>query len=285
MNKAELKELYGSYCDIDKLVEDIMALLTKYKHKNTEYGVCAMLKVFFENKMELINLFKKSEHYIGDLRIMFEIELERDMNGDEICSFCNRFPSAVGAKKIILKYKDEDGKTLADYMRIGIPVLTAKDLMDNNIKERLIKNTEKKNQFVISDGCTVSSNNEFKMFEKIINCFSHHPQTELGESVVEKLKQHEINEKFAATMKTSRAFNRVCMHFGVNKLPKYNKLFAQYSDMVSGLKRKMKFYMSLNPLDYLTMSFGQSWASCHTTEEVCRITTLAHIAVVQCPIC
>jgi hypothetical protein len=86
----------------------------------------------------------------------------------------------------------------------------------------------------------------------------------------EELEQYEINEKFAPTLKTSRAFNRMCTHFEVNKLPKYNKLFAQYSDMVSDTKRTMKFYMSLNPLDYLTMSFGNSWASCHTIDKTNR---------------
>ena len=70
-----------------------------------------------------------------------------------------------------------------------------------------------------------------------------------------------------AGQKTSRAFNRVCSIYGVDKLPAYNKMFAEYADMVSGLKRKLKFYISLNPLDYLTMSFGNSWSSCHTIDK------------------
>ena len=68
-------------------------------------------------------------------------------------------------------------------------------------------------------------------------------------------------------MKTSRAFNRMCSFYGVDKAPKYNKLFAQYADMVSGLKRKLKFFISVNPIDYLTMSFGVNWASCHTIDK------------------
>ena len=44
---------------------------------------------------------------------------------------------------------------------------------------------------------------------------------------------------------------------------KYNKLFAEYSDMLSDNKRKIKFYISVNPIDYLTMSVGRSWQSCH----------------------
>ena len=271
MNKAELKELYGSYCDTDKLVDDIMHLLTKYRHKNSEHGVCTMLMTFFENKIELIKLFQKSEHYIGDLRIMLDIELERDTNRNDVYYFCDRFSKSVNAKTAILEYKDEAGKTLADYMRIGIPTLTVRDLMDNNIKERLVQNTENKKQFVIQNGSTVKSNEKLQKFESAMGSFCYHTQTTFGEDMVTKFaEQHKINVKLAPTMKTSRAFNRVCAHFGVDRLPKYNKLFAQYSDMVSGLKRKMKFYISLNPIDYLTMSFGNSWASCHTIDKANR---------------
>ena len=270
MNKTELQELYGQYCDIDKLVDDIMSLLTKYRHSNTEHGVCEMLTVFFENKLELINLFAKSEHYIGDFRIMFDIELERDTRDSDVYAFCSTFANKVNAKKAILKYTDEDGKTLSDYLCTGVLTLTARDLMNDDIKERLSKNSEYQNRFVKASGCTTESDNNLRIFNDAIYMFSHHPQTELGENLANTLTQYKINKKFAETMKTSRAFNRVCSHFGVDKSPNYNKLFAQYSDMVSGLKRKMKFYMSLNPLDYLTMSFGNSWASCHTIDKTNR---------------
>lgn len=45
--------------------------------------------------------------------------------------------------------------------------------------------------------------------------------------------------------------------------PKYNKLFAEYSDMITESKRKIKFFISVNPIDYITMSTGRSWSSCH----------------------
>ena len=77
----------------------------------------------------------------------------------------------------------------------------------------------------------------------------------------------------------SRAFNKVCAYYGVDKLhPEtvegktvypYNKVFAEYADMVSDLKRKMQFIISLNPLDYLTMSNGVNWKSCHHILDGC----------------
>ena len=270
MNKTELKSAYGNYCDTDKLVDDVMRLLTKYNHRNTEEGVCALLNKFFENKKELIDLFVQSEHYIGDLRISLDVEMVRETSENEIYSFCSQFSKAVDAPKAICKYTDKHGKTLNDYLAIGIKSLTASDLMDDNIRKKLSANAKNKNAFLISDGRTVESDRVLTDFNNMISWFSRYYQSSLNENMAKKLEQYKINEKFAVNLKTSRAFNRVCAHFGVDKLPKYNKLFAQYADMISDTKRNMKFYISLNPLDYLTMSFGNSWASCHTIDKTNR---------------
>jgi hypothetical protein len=108
---------------------------------------------------------------------------------------------------------------------------------------------------------------EYDTFFGIICKFKLSTTPQLSKETVEGLTQYKINGKFVEGMKTSRAFNRVCSIYGVDKLPMYNKLFAEYADMVSGLTRKLKFYISVNPLDYLTMSFGKSWASCHTIDK------------------
>lgn len=67
--------------------------------------------------------------------------------------------------------------------------------------------------------------------------------------------------------KTSRAVNRICDYLGYTKLPEYNQKFAKYADSLSPLVIKRHTVLSINPLDYLTMSFGNSWASCHTIDK------------------
>lgn len=67
--------------------------------------------------------------------------------------------------------------------------------------------------------------------------------------------------------KTSRAVNRICEYLGYTKLPEYNREFAKYADSLSPLVIKRHTVLSINPLDYLTMSFGNSWASCHTIDK------------------
>ena len=97
MNKADLKQVWGNYCDTDKLVDDMMALLTKYHHENTEYGVCTVLNQYFVSKKQLIDLFTKSTSYIGNMRICLDVELSRNSNSREIKDFVCNFPHSVGA--------------------------------------------------------------------------------------------------------------------------------------------------------------------------------------------
>ena len=67
--------------------------------------------------------------------------------------------------------------------------------------------------------------------------------------------------------KTTRVVNKICTYLGFNKHPEYNKEFAKYADSLNPLTIKRHTILSLNPLDYLTMSFGNSWASCHTIDK------------------
>ena len=262
MKKADLKTAWGQYCDTDKLVDDVMALLTKYGHRNSEHGVCVMMNEYFTNKKDLIELFKKSEHYIGDMRMMIDIELERENSAYDIRKFCDEFPDSVKAKSVLLKFKDENGKKFEDYLRTGVKHITVKDLMKAETMAALKKATEQQTTFD-SDGATKASHEAYHGFYCTISRFRL-----ISTPTISHEDAARMDEKYNVRegMKTSRAFNRVCAFYGIDKAKKYNKLFAEYADIVSGLKRKLKYFISVNPIDYLTMSFGVNWASCHTID-------------------
>lgn len=65
----------------------------------------------------------------------------------------------------------------------------------------------------------------------------------------------------------SRVINKFCSWIGFDKLPDYNREFAKYADALNPLTITRHTVLSVNPLDYLTMSFGNSWASCHTIDK------------------
>lgn len=67
--------------------------------------------------------------------------------------------------------------------------------------------------------------------------------------------------------KASRVVNRICKYLGYDKDENYNREFAKFADGLSPLTIKRHTVLSVNPLDYLTMSFGNSWASCHTIDK------------------
>ena len=73
--------------------------------------------------------------------------------------------------------------------------------------------------------------------------------------------------KAVAGQKMSRVINKICTLLGLSKLADYNREFAKYADALNPLLIKRHTVLSVNPLDYLTMSFGNSWASCHTIDK------------------
>lgn len=266
MDKTILKGTWGQYIDTDKLVDDIRACLRKYGHPNTEHGVCTMLETFFTNKKPLIDMFVKSEHYTNDLRIVLTKEFQRECNSYNIATFCSTFSDKIQAKTILLSRKDANGKTAQDYMKLGIKSINAEDLLNEDFVSELPQINLSVKQFNYQ-GYTKESIKQHEQFYHTIREFKSIDTPTLSHNDANRLNDQCPKLKAVEGQKTSRAFNRVCALFGIDKAKNYNKLFAEYADMVSGLKRQLDYVISLNPYDYLTMSFGNSWASCHTIDK------------------
>ena len=269
MNKRELNTKWSKYCNTDKLVDDTVALLREYGHRATEEGVCAMLDKYFTNKEPLIKMFATSKNYIGDMRIVVEREFFRATNSNEINCFFNNVHGKFYLNEF-LRDKNEDGKTIFDCL------VTGKNVVDIDGLPNKKQQKEKRDvliQFNYETFNTQKSHNELTEFCNYVDFFRRMTSSSLTMDFQYK-KESPLLKKGT---KTSRAFNAVCTHYGIDKLhPEekvvngvkktvypYNKAFAEYSDLVSDLTRKMQFVISLNPLDYLTMSFGVNWISCH----------------------
>ena len=260
MNKRELKELWGKYTDTNKLVDDISELATFYGHRNTEHGICTALNTFFENKQTLIEAFKKSKYYAGNLRIILPKEMDRNISPDTIQNAVKSFCDNVDAQSAIYKYTDGDGKSMIDHMLFGESEITIDYLNDkNNIKKLNDKRSNVHNYG--SCGETIDSRNTYTRYNAAVHVLRNHYASSISQSVTDELRSYGVT--VTKGLKTSRAFNKVCETYGVHKCAGYNKYFAAYSDSVSPKVQGIDFVMSLNPYDYLTMSRGESWTSCH----------------------
>lgn len=91
-------------------------------------------------------------------------------------------------------------------------------------------------------------------------------------STISKETEEIINKDLAPLkvregQKTNKVINKICNFLGYDKHPDYNREYAKFADALNPLKIKRHTVISINPLDYLTMSFGNSWASCHTIDK------------------
>lgn len=285
MNKRELSQKWSKYCNTDKLVDDTMALLKECGHKNTEKGVCAVLDTYFTNKAPLIDMFVTSKNYIGDMRIVLEREFERSINGNEIRIFFGNVAQKFYIDEL-LKYKDDNGKSMFDYLPTGKTVFGI-DGLPNEKQQK--EHLDKMHAFNYNTKATMQSHGNRSDFMRHVDFFYRVASS----TIPRDFQIHNDSPLLKSGTKTSRAFNKVCVHYGIDKLhPEtvvaedgtqktkypYDKLFAEYSDLVSGLTRKMQFVISLNPLDYLLMSNGVNWVSCHNIRSGgCMGGTLAYM--------
>ena len=280
MTKQDLRKKWSKYCDTDKLVDDMCELLKQYRHPHTVNGVCKLLDKYFENKEPLIKLFITSNHYIGDMRISLKKEFERQISANEIRAFFCNFHEKFYTTEM-LQHTDKNGKTFLDYLTVNKNYIGLDDLPSEEKQKSRKKNLD---VFCYDNMATRESTTRYDDFCGYMRYFAGLARASVP-SDYQYNPDNEKNPMLKHGTKTSRAFNNVCKHYGADKLhpqvvmvekdeqlvPRtvypYDKLFAQYSDLVSDLKRKMDFVISLNPLDYLTMSFGVSWKSCHNIRD------------------
>ena len=276
MNKADLKQKWSKYCDTDQLVDDMMRLLRKYGHGFTEYGICIALDTYFTNKEPLIKMISGSKNYLGNMRIAVQKEFDRQLCGNEVYHFINQFERTF-PPRLLLKEKDEDNKSLSEYLLAGKNSFIVSGLPS---EEDQASKLEKMRKFDYSRNVLLDSFKNYDAYARYLRDFRDGKHSIIFNDV-----RHGNGPELKKGTKTSRAFNHVCTHYGIDKMfPEqvttvrdgqeitrtvypYDKLFAQFADLVSDLKRKLYFVISLNPLDYFTMSVGVNWRSCHHIED------------------
>lgn len=256
MNKAELSAKWGKYCDTNQLVDDVTELLNTYGHRNTEHGVCTLLDQFFTNKEELIKLISTSNHYIGNLRIKTTQSFDRAISYNQIRDFFYKHETEFLLNERLQRV-DSEGKSMTDYLKADVKHINLFDIPDNKaLKEMYAKISQFRD-----DGVTYESYNRIEQCHRYLRLFKGLRLSALYEDFIPILDKKAPTLK--AGMKTSRAFGAFCRYYGFDKRENYNKTYAKYADLVSPLKRNMDFVISANPLDYLMMSNGVSWESCH----------------------
>lgn len=209
------------------LLEDMKRLLSEYDYQYTEDALNKIIDTWATNKADLITAIKKHPNYL---------------QGKFMIVFSHNFDRTVdktainGFKKWLLN--SETCFAVREFM------------------------TEEMRNEVIDYGRKLP-NDIFCFLTEMTNMTGQY----IDDYIVERLDNISPDLHAHKGQKMSRVINKLLTYVGFNKLPDYNREFAKYADALNPLQITRHTVLSVNPLDYLTMSFGNSWASCHTIDK------------------
>jgi len=215
------------------LFKNCKDLLVEYGYPVTDNGLNKILDTWAENKADLIEMFKAHPNYIpGQFMITIDTDFRREIDVPTIV----RFWEWVGG------------------------VVTLRDEYQNPTYLKEPYNSQR-----VEQKCNYLPNAIYQM----ICC---NADVKFGTQFVSEELAAQLNEIMPeihphAGAKMSRTVNKIMQALGYANDPNYNGMFAQYADAINPVTLHKKFIISLNPLDYYRMSFGNSWASCHTIDK------------------
>lgn len=210
------------------LLTSMKKLLEKYEYVYTDAALYTIIDTWEKNKAPLINAFKKHPHYI---------------DGKFMIAFDRSYKRTLDAKAI---------KEFSDFITLYAAPACVESLPKEINDQR------------IADDCSWLPSDLWGFISKLgTYCTGRTIDEEFAtdlDAIVPAIHVHNGE-------KTSRVINRLCTYLGYHKHEDYNKKFAKFADALSPVTVTQRVILSLNPIDYLTMSFGNSWASCHTIDK------------------
>ena len=211
----------------NKIHLNIAKLLDQEEYEYQDEYISEIIDEWETNKAPLIEMFKKHPNYVeGEFMIAFDADYVRDINLRDVSNF--------------ISWIRDKTTNEPEYINAHITEQYHKDV------------------------------------DAGLYCYYHLPRciyNVLGDSLwsqqfitdymAEQLNNINPDFRCKEGMKTSRAMNKLCQYIGVDRHPYYQRKFAMFADAVNPLTITRHTVLSLNPLDYLRMSYGNSWVSCH----------------------
>lgn len=209
------------------LLTSMTNLLRTYDYDPTDEALNTIIDKWATEKEPLITAFKRHPNYLpGQFMIAFSTDFERSIN-----------PTAL--------------KAFREYIMGLVRNRTRKDALPEEIRERARR-----------EGCTYLPDRLFNFLNNLERIETRNIDDDTANRINEMLPNIRAHDG----EKTSRVMNRIFTYMNYTQDSDYNRQFARYADALSPMIIKRHTVLSLNPLDYLTMSFGNSWSSCHTID-------------------
>lgn len=210
------------------LIDEMIKLLSKYGYNYSLDALNNIIDEWAEQKSELITAFMNHPKYVeGKFMIAFSQDYQRPLDISEVLNF----------ERYIIN--------------------NAFETCENYQPEEIKKQYE----------AGVFPFTTHKVYALFADLSSNFRETYVNERMKEIVNNALPEVRIHIGEKTSRVINKICQYLGYSKHPSYNQKFARCADALNPITIKRHTIISINPLDYLTMSFGNSWSSCHTIDK------------------
>ena len=209
------------------LLKNMKNLLTEYDYYFREEALNKIIDKWATEKTSLIKAFKKHPNYV---------------KGEFMIAFSTDYHREINEPQL---------HHFSEYLEYEVVSSMYRTLPDDIDRRRA------------EDMCSYLPDKLYRLLSGLY----HYTSKVMTEEMVEVFGEAIPEIKMHKGEKTSRVVNKICKYLGYDKHKDYNREFAKYADALSPMTIKCHTVLSINPLDYLTMSFGNSWASCHTIDK------------------
>lgn len=267
-----------------ELLDEIMTLLRDFDYDPTEEACNKILDEWAKKKGNLIQLLEKHPAYNGKFQIVFDSDFKRDVDASVIDNFFEYLVHVIDKREYVIGYwkYSELYKIISDATTCRSVLChysNIKTINDHNLNyyEKVVKKftgykvkyMNRSDLFFVNDHCF--DGETYRLYDKItdLRCYIYYNDYNqfANEELAARINSLFPEVKAVKGQKVSKIINKICTMYGFNKDENYNKEFAKFSDAINPLSIKRHTVLSVHPVDYLTMSFGNSWSSCHTIDK------------------
>ena len=273
---------------LDALTEEGMELLSSMQiyHEDRD-AVRKIMRTAFENKTTLRNVLRNHPKWNEEKQmVVFSANYDRDFDGNAIDNFAYWLRGLMMTRNRIAVSTadmDEERKMVEVLESWGYELDGVYDhgvVMIYSVGQRYCIDggyrTDYTTQEFLEDKdnikTAIDANIILTFFDSIHTPFFNEDYDRWIETV------NAIDDRFRLrnNMKASKAILKICRTLGWDQLggtyinsqgverKAFDQKYTELADAISPLKITRYTLISINPIDFWTMSFGDSWSSCHT---------------------
>lgn len=261
-----------------QLVDEMRDLLDEYDYNYSDSAIDKIIDKWFKAKEPIIRILSKHPNWNADkFQVQFNHTFSRILDNKARKSFFEWIDCFSLIAKYVLKPKVINGRTRQDvemdWSNIERTLPTYKDGYAFNV-EHYLKRIHK--EIALQTELSAFGDNRYtdeslKRFYKAKNIcsilWSECTEQYISQEIADKLNAIDSELRVHRGHKTTKIVGKFCRMYGLDKEKDYGSQYAKYCDAMNPLQVNRHTILSVNPIDYLTMSFGNTWASCHTIDK------------------